>query len=90
MPTSFSRIKCAIRDEAALWMKDKMHERSHSRIEAAKVRGTRFGHPTIEVPGDFDAVMLAFLDGEVTRAEAAKRLGVSKSTFDRWRKAVVV
>lgn len=66
--------------------RDKIKQRQREGIDAAKARGTRFGHPSIEIPEEFDAVLAAYRKGEMTRAEAARRLGVSKSTFDRWRK----
>ena len=57
-------------------------------IEAAKERGVRFGRPKVERPETFKAVTERFQSGFLNRKEAADELGVSVSTFDRWRKGV--
>ncbi|MBR1829641.1 MAG: recombinase family protein [Atopobiaceae bacterium] len=67
--------------------RDKTKERQREGIEAAKRRGVKFGPEFKPVPGNFPEVHAAFLRGEVTRKEAGELLGVSASTFDRWRKA---
>ena len=47
-------------------------------------RGVRFGRPAIERPSCYGDTRRSYLAGEVTRREAASRLGVSASTFDKW------
>lgn len=61
-------------------------QRQAEGIAAAKARGVRFGRPSKERPADYPAVKQIFQRGQITRVQAANRLGVSLSTFDRWRK----
>ena len=53
-------------------------------IAAARARGVRFGRPRIEKPPEFAEVAAAYRAGELTRAQAAERCGVSVGTFDSW------
>ena len=63
-----------------------IHQRQAEGIAAAKARGIRFGRPCIERPGIYSKTKRAYLDGNITRKEAAQRLKVSASTFDNWLK----
>ena len=56
-------------------------------IEDAGVRGQRFGRPLASRPKDFVPCVIAYERGEITSAEARKRLGVSETTFFNWLKA---
>ena len=56
-------------------------------IEDAGVRGQRFGRPVASRPKDFVPCVIAYERGEITSAEARKRLGVSETTFFNWLKA---
>ena len=56
-------------------------------IEDAGVRGQRFGRPLASRPKDFVPCVIAYERGEITSAEARKRLGVSETTFFTWLKA---
>lgn len=62
-------------------------QRQAEGIAAAKARGVRFGRPAIRRPGTYQAVKRAYLEGRISRKEAAGRLKVSVSTFDRWLKS---
>jgi DNA invertase Pin-like site-specific DNA recombinase len=64
--------------------RDKTRQRQREGIEAAKARGQKFGHPFIEIPDNFDEVLTAYKRREIKRKDAAMKLGVSPSTFDRW------
>ena len=66
--------------------RDKIKQRQREGIDAAKARGVKFGPAFLEVPEEFGEVHAAYRNGEVTRKQAAEMLGVSPSTFDRWRK----
>ena len=66
--------------------RDKTKQRQREGIEAAKRRGVKFGHPFIDIPTEFDGINAAFERGALTRRECALALGVSTSTFDRWRR----
>lgn len=63
-----------------------IRQRQAEGIAAARRRGASLGRPRKRRPGTFPAVNGAFDAGHITRAEAAARLKVSVSTFDRWRR----
>lgn len=67
--------------------RENTHRRQAEGIAAAKARGTRFGRPAIRRPGIYGSVKKAYLSHQINRREAAGRLKVSVSTFDRWLKA---
>ena len=67
--------------------REKIKQRQAEGIAAAKARGVKFGRNRIEVPDSFDKVLAAYRNGKMRRKEAAKALGVSPNTFDKWRKA---
>ena len=59
-------------------------QRQAEGIASAKARGVRFGRPKKPKPSNFAKTVELFTSGLLTRAEAARRLKVSTSTFDRW------
>lgn len=67
--------------------RENIHQRQAEGIAAARARGVRFGRPCIERPAAYEGVLAAFRLGMITRQAAACELGVSVSTFDRWRRA---
>lgn len=67
--------------------REHIHARQAEGIAAAQARGVRFGRPKIERPEAYETVRSAYRAREITRAEAARQLGVCTSTFDRWLKA---
>ena len=64
--------------------RESIHQRQAEGIAAARARGVRFGRPAKKRPGTYGATRDAYLEGHITRAEAAGRLKVSISTFDKW------
>lgn len=66
--------------------REAIRKRQAEGIAAAKARGVRFGRQRIEQPPEADGVILAYSIGGITADVAAKRLGVSASTFYRWAK----
>ena len=64
--------------------RENIRQRQAEGIAAARARGVRFGRPPKKRPASFEAVCAEFSRGEITRKEAARRLGVSATTFDRW------
>lgn len=66
--------------------RDNIRQRQAEGIASARARGVRFGRPAIELPGSYCHVKEAYLAGVITRKEAAQRLRVGVSTFDRWLK----
>lgn len=67
--------------------RENIKQRQAEGIASARLRGVRFGRPVLERPENYRPVVQSFKGGEVTRREAASLLGVSSSTFDRWRRA---
>lgn len=67
--------------------RENIKRRQAEGIASARLRGVRFGRPVLERPENYRPVVQSFKGGEVTRREAASLLGVSPSTFDRWRRA---
>lgn len=65
--------------------REKLRERQAQGIAAARARGKHLGRPRIARPDCYEAVREEFLRGDLTRRQAARRLQVSVSTFDRWR-----
>lgn len=70
--------------------RDKIKQRQREGIDAAKARGVKFGPAFLEVPESFCDVHAAYRNGQMTRKQAAAQLGVSPSTFDRWRKNMLL
>ena len=64
--------------------RENIRQRQAEGIAAARARGVRFGRPKKMPPAWFGVLRAAYRRGEVTRREAARRLGVSPCTFDRW------
>lgn len=64
--------------------RENIHQRQAEGIAAAQARGVRFGRPRIEVPPQFEEMRDAYLDRSISSTEAARRCGVSRSTFMRW------
>lgn len=56
-------------------------------IARAKSKGVHCGRAPLPQPKSFDEVREAYLGHQVTRREAAARLGVGTTTFDKWLKA---
>ena len=53
-------------------------------IAAAKERGERFGARPKDNPDDYAAVRNSWQRGEISAREAARRIGISHTTFMRW------
>jgi len=58
--------------------------RQREGIDAAKARGVKFGRRPKEKPPSYPAVKACYLDGLLSGRAAAKKLGVSNSTFHKW------
>lgn len=66
--------------------RDNIKQRQAEGIAAAQARGVRFGRPKKKRPACYKATKESYFGGHLTRQEAATRLKVSASTFDRWLK----
>ena len=64
--------------------RDNTKQRQAEGIAAARARGVRFGRPPKRGPDDFGRVRELWRAGEISAREAARRLGVSRSTFEKW------
>lgn len=64
--------------------RESIHQRQAEGIAAAQARGVRFGRPSKQRMALFEDAKRSYLSGHITRHEAAARLEVSVSTFDRW------
>ena len=63
--------------------RENIKERQAQGIAAAKARGVVFGRPAISLPEDFYQVVRAWERREIDTREAARRCGMSPSTFYR-------
>lgn len=62
--------------------RDYIKERQREGIASAKARGVRFGRPrTLRIPDEFDTVCQQWVSGDLSGSEAARKLGISRSTF---------
>ena len=66
--------------------RENIRQRQAEGIAAAHARGVRFGRPRKERPRTYGETCAQYARGLITRREAAARLGVCASTFDRWLK----
>lgn len=64
--------------------RENIRQRQREGIEAAKLRGVRFGRPRMEIPLEFENMKDEWEKRRMTSREAAKKLGVSQDTFLRW------
>ena len=64
--------------------RENIKQRQAEGIAAAKARGVRFGRPAIRRPSCYEGTKASYLGGHISRREAAARMGVSVSTFDKW------
>ncbi len=66
------------------------HQRQAEGIAAAKARGVHFGRKAIDRGKNYEAVMNAWKQGEISGRAAARELGVAHGTFQRWCREQVV
>lgn len=58
-------------------------ERQRQGIDAARLRGKRFGRPKVIIPENFEEAISEWKDGNITAKEAMARTGLKRSTFYR-------
>ena len=66
--------------------RENIKQRQAEGIDAAQARGVRFGRPPKKRPACYETTKASYLGGHLTRQEAAARMKVGVSTFDRWLK----
>lgn len=64
--------------------RENIRQRQLEGIQAARLRGVRFGRPRKEVPEEFAHYKNLWERNEVAAREAARRLGIATDTFLRW------
>ena len=63
-----------------------IRQRQREGIEAAKLRGVKFGRPRIEVPDNFTEIVEEYKRKSISREEALRRTNMTYTTFCRRRK----
>ena len=58
-------------------------QRQREGIEAARLKGKKFGRPRIETPKNWNSVVSLWKQGKITAVEAMKRLQMDRGTFYR-------
>lgn len=66
-----------------------LKQRQAEGIAAAKAKGVRFGAPPKEKTTEYEMARISWQNGFLSAREAAKRIGISHTTFLRWVKAHV-
>lgn len=61
-------------------------QRQAEGIAAAKLKGIRFGRPTLPIPDNYSEVVRKWKDGNISSRAAAKELQVSQTTLLKWTK----
>lgn len=64
--------------------RENIKRRQAEGIAAARARGMRFGRPEKPLPEGALEMFAAVRAGEVSKTEAARRLGVCRRTLDKW------
>ena len=64
--------------------RDNTKQRQAEGIASARARGVRFGRPPKKRPKCYAQTKRCYLDGAITKREAAGRLHVSVTTFEKW------
>lgn len=59
-------------------------QRQAEGIAAARKRGIRFGRAPMERPAEYESMKRKYMARELSARTAAKRLGITHSTFLRW------
>lgn len=63
--------------------RETMRQRQAEGIRMAKLKGIKFGRPSVETPENFIEIMDLYRKNEITSAEACKLTGLSRGTFFR-------
>lgn len=63
--------------------RENIHKRQAAGIEAAKLKGIRFGRPEKNVPEDFDKIINSWENKEIKFSEVLNRCDMSQATFYR-------
>lgn len=64
--------------------RESIRQRQAEGIAAAKARDVHFGRKALPRPPEFHDLKESWIRGEISAREAAKRIGISHSTFLKW------
>ena len=64
--------------------RENIHQRQREGIEAAKLRGVKFGRPRKPVPEEFWRMREEWINKKISSREAARELSIAQDTFLRW------
>ena len=68
--------------------RENTRQRQLEGIEAARIRGVRFGRPQMNIPENFYRLLEDYRERRISSRQAARELGVAQDTFLRWAKKV--
>ena len=83
MGTFISDLVLQILSFVAQNERENIKRRQQQGIQAAMLRGVKFGRPPLETPSDFSEMTAAWERGELPLKELLRRNGMSESTFYR-------
>lgn len=63
--------------------RESIKKRQEQGIEAAKLRGVKFGRPAMDIPADFPELVTAWEQRKISMEDILVKSGVSESTFYR-------
>ncbi|MBQ8554319.1 MAG: recombinase family protein [Clostridia bacterium] len=86
MGTFLSDIVLQVLSFVAENERNNIRQRQAEGIAAARARGVHLGRPVKEAPADFDRIVKAWENKEITIAEAMQMAGMSETTFYRRRR----
>ena len=82
-----SEIMLQVLSYVAQQERDFIRRRQKEGIEAAKLRGVRFGQKPLPIPEQYAEVKKLWETGDLSANAAAKQLGVARNTFLKWARA---
>lgn len=86
MGTLIADIVLQLLSYVAQTEREAIRQRQAEGIAAAKAGGVRLGPKPKDRPKNFGRYVRAYRKGEISAREAAKRMGISHTTFLRWQK----
>ena len=63
--------------------RETMRQRQSEGIRMARLRGVRFGRPSVAVPQNFKTIVDSYKNGEITSSKAVQLSGLTRGTFYR-------
>lgn len=82
--TLISDIVLQLLSYVAQTEREMIRQRQAEGIAAAKLRGVQFGSRPKERTAEYELLRIEYLEGRISCRAAAKRLGISHTTFWRW------